>query len=420
MRKILPNTHFNRKRDRLSAALIMAAAMTFIVGTISGYALKESSEQTVVSEAMVQFTEASDADSSAAASALENTVVSSASAAETVNTVSDTVNGSGTRVIRGAVNTSSDASETTASGSAGAAASDAASNSNRTPEYTPVSTVKTDASSYFGNGGSLTMLANHDSNAQNMSFIMETGDGGLIVVDGGWDVNGEYLLSEIRKRGSHVEAWLITHPHRDHAMALAWILNNHPGDITIDGIYYSFFNRDWYMNYDFESVEVYDALMSGFSNIEQSKLHGDIAAGQTIKAGNALIQVLNDPYKLTSNSGNNSSVAYMVSLNGTNVVFLGDMGLAAGNLMMQDVDLASLKCDMVQVAHHGQEAVSFSFYQQLAPRVMLWPTPRWLWDNDNGGGKGSGNYHTDTTRRWQSGLLIKEYYVAMDEDQTIR
>ncbi len=284
-----------------------------------------------------------------------------------------------------------------------------------TDKYTPISTVKTDTSTRFG-GGALTMLGNKDNDAQNMSFIFDTGDG-LIVVDGGWDDNGESLLKEIKARGGHVSAWLITHAHRDHAMALAYILNNHPNDITIDGIYYSFFDRDWYNSYDYESVMVYDALTSAFNNISKDKLHPDIKGGDVIEVGKAKVQVLNNAYKINSNSGNSCSVCYMISMNGTNVVFLGDLTLAGGQCLMNDVDLASLKCDIVQVAHHGQEGVGFAFYQQLAPKVMLWPTPAWLW---NYGTSTGGAYGINATKAWQSGLLIKEYYVAKDEDVTLR
>ena len=48
----------------------------------------------------------------------------------------------------------------------------------------------------------------------------------------------------------------------------------------------------------------------------QNTLHGDIVSGQVIDAGPAKIQVLNKAYKANSDFVNNSSVAYMVSLNG--------------------------------------------------------------------------------------------------------
>ena len=289
----------------------------------------------------------------------------------------------------------------------------------KAPVYTPVSTPVTDPYSRFGKGR-LTMLANRDTDAQSLSVIIENGEGGLIVVDGGWEENGESLFRELEKRGGHVCAWLITHPHKDHALALASVLKEHGSELTIDGIYYHFFEDAWYEANDRECAEVIPVLKEAFAGVDPAVLHGDIRAGDVIEAGPALIQVLNDPYAHSTDCGNNSCVTYMVSLNGTNTVFLGDLGLAAGASMMQDVDLRGLKCDICQVAHHGQSAVSYSFYQQLAPSVFLWPTPGWLWNNDGGSGPGSGKWGAiETTKKWQTGLLIREYYVAKDGDQVI-
>ena len=75
----------------------------------------------------------------------------------------------------------------------------------------------TDSSSYFGKGR-LTLLANHDTAAQQLAAIIETGEGGLIVVDGGWTDNTDYVLNQIKAKGGHVQAWLITHPDSDHVV----------------------------------------------------------------------------------------------------------------------------------------------------------------------------------------------------------
>lgn len=112
-----------------------------------------------------------------------------------------------------------------------------------------VSTPVTDSSSYFGKGR-LTLLANHDTAAQQLAAIIETGEGGLIVVDGGWTDNADYVLKQIKAKGGHVQAWLLTHPDSDHVGALANILYNHANEITIDGIYYSFLEDSWYAEKD--------------------------------------------------------------------------------------------------------------------------------------------------------------------------
>ena len=281
-----------------------------------------------------------------------------------------------------------------------------------------VSTPVVDSSSYFG-PGRLTMYANHETAAQNLSVIIENGAGGLIVVDGGWTDNAEFLLNQIKQKGGHVVAWLITHPDSDHVGALADILYKHSGEITIDGIYYSFLEDSWYGEKDSSVAGMVGYVKGAFANVPQESLHGNIVAGQVIDAGPAKIQVLNQAYKTTSDFVNNSSVAYLVSLNGTNVVFLGDLARAGGAQLMADRDLGALKCTMVQMAHHGQSGVDYEVYKALRPSVCLWPTPQWLWDNDNGGGAGSGIWRTMETRNWMVRLGVKTNYCIKDGDQVI-
>lgn len=310
------------------------------------------------------------------------------------------------------------AGQTAVSSQAAAASQPVIQTKAQVAQFGEVSTPKTDTSSLFGQGR-LTMLANHDTNAQLLSVIIENGEGGLIVVDGGWTNNTEYLLNQIKQKGGHVKAWLITHPDSDHAGALADILYKHNGEITIDGIYYSFHEDSWYAEKDAEVANMVAYLKGAFALVPQDTLHGDIVSGQVIDAGPAKIQVLNKAYKATSDFVNNSSVAYMVSLNGTNVVFLGDLARAGGEMLMADHDLRALKCDVVQLAHHGQNGVDYEVYKALKPSVALWPTPQWLWDNDGGSGAGTGPWLTQETKNWMVRLGIRTSYCIKDGDQVI-
>lgn len=101
------------------------------------------------------------------------------------------------------------------------------------------------------------------------------------------------------------------------------------------------------------------------------------------------------------------------------MVFLGDLARAGGAQLMADRDLGALKCTMVQMAHHGQSGVDYEVYKALRPSVCLWPTPQWLWDNDNGGGAGSGIWRTMETRNWMVRLGVKTNYCIKDGDQVI-
>ena len=270
----------------------------------------------------------------------------------------------------------------------------------------------------FGDGR-LTLYANHESKSQSLSCIIETGEGGLIVIDGGWNINSEFLLKQIQAKGGHVQAWLLTHPDSDHVGAITTILNHHSQDITIDGIYCSFLDDDWYKQYcDQGCQQTVYALKDALSRMPEDVVHDDIEAGQIIEAGPATIQVLNSAYAIEKNTSNNSSVVYLVSLNGTNVVFLGDLGEEGGRQLMEDVDLASLNRDIVQAAHHGQNGVDFEFYKELYPQIALFPTPKWLWNNDAGCGPNSGGWDTKETRDWMARLCIK-IYCTKNGDQVL-
>ena len=93
-------------------------------------------------------------------------------------------------------------------------------------------------------GGELRLLACADI-WQNLSCVMKTKEGAVIVVDGGRDVDAPHLIEVIQELGGHVDAWLLTHPHSDHVGAITEILNMDPMPISIGKVYYSFLNKEF-------------------------------------------------------------------------------------------------------------------------------------------------------------------------------
>ena len=62
----------------------------------------------------------------------------------------------------------------------------------------------------------------------------------------------------------------------------------------------------------------------------------------------------------------------------------------------------------------GQNGVNEEFYRTVHPSYCLWPTPDWLWDNDNGGGVNSGPWATLTVRKWMEKLPVIDHYISKD------
>ena len=109
-------------------------------------------------------------------------------------------------------------------------------------------------------------------------------------------------------------------------------------------------------------------------------------------------------------------------MSGRKILFLGDMGVQAGNQLVADYanNPGALRADIVQMAHHGQQGVGRNVYEMVKPEICLWPTPLWLWENNNGGGLNSGNWRTLEVRGWMRQLGVKTHVVAKDGDQVLR
>lgn len=267
-------------------------------------------------------------------------------------------------------------------------------------------------------GGRLTMLANQSA-SQMMSFILENKEGSVVVIDGGTPDDAGYLVDTLRAKGGHVKAWFITHPHSDHVGALTEILNNPESGITIDNLYYSFADLDWYHQNEEYRADMVEKAAAAFAKLPEDRLHGDITKGQVITVDDVTVTVMNLPYLYEHNSINNSSVVYRFVMDGKSMLFLGDLGIEAGNQLLADCGAEALKSDIVQMAHHGQYGVTKEVYEAIRPDICMWPTPGWLWDNDNGNGPGSGPWFTHETIQWVRELGVVSNYCIKDGDQIL-
>lgn len=276
-----------------------------------------------------------------------------------------------------------------------------------------------DTASYLG-GAELRLLA-PATDSQNLSCVIQTRFGGVIVVDGGLREDADHLIETIQAKGGRVSAWLITHPHSDHIGALTEILNRNPIPIQIDNIYYSFLERDTYeRGENMGRMGDYDNLLAAFANVPAERLHTPLDKGQTIQVDDVTITVMNLPFRSLYNTFNNSSIAYRVDVNGKRILFLGDMGWDAGQNLLAKSKSEDLKADVVQMAHHGQDGVEEGVYRVIHPEICLWPTPGWLWDNVKNGEIGAGPWKTLKVREWMESLGVRQHLCVKDGDQILR
>jgi beta-lactamase superfamily II metal-dependent hydrolase len=252
------------------------------------------------------------------------------------------------------------------------------------------------------------------THSQMMSYVIRTVGGKLIVIDGGTAGDASYLQGFLAALGNTVEAWFITHPHSDHVDAVTKILSQ-PQGLKVGTVYSSLPTPDWVTKVvpadeDIPSINNFREILktTGQASV-------DMELGQTLSIDGVQIQVLGirNP-EFTNNCINNSSAVLKMWDGSKSILFLGDLGVDGGEKLLHGPYADKLHADYVQMAHHGQNGVGEAVYQAIRPTHCLWPTPRWLWDNDPGTGKGTGRWKTLEVRAWMDKLNIQHHYVSAD------
>ena len=246
---------------------------------------------------------------------------------------------------------------------------------------------------------------------QGNSYVFRTKTGKIVVMDGGVQQEAGYLRGFLGALGNEIEAWFISHPHFDHIGALNEILKK-PDGLTIKAIYHSQFSPEFYekveLGYRDLTAEFYGNLKtSGIRVIDVTK------PGMVIEIDGTAFKILAvKDESVTSNAYNNSSMIIRVEDAMRSIVFLADAGIEEGNRLLKGEFSSELNCDFLQMAHHGQKGVSLDFYRAIKFHACLWPTPKWLYDNDAGKGYNTATWETVIVRNLMNELGIKKHFIS--------
>ncbi len=250
------------------------------------------------------------------------------------------------------------------------------------------------------------------STSQMMSYVIKSSQGKIIVIDGGTKADGKYLKLFINNLGGEVSAWFLTHVHYDHVEAFIWNLQDKSNDrIKIKNIYANFPTVSWIEEYENEYAFTIKEFNDAMAKAKRKRTV--VKADDEIDIDGIKIQILYvNTNTFKENAINNSSLLIRLSENEKSVLFTGDLGVKAGNDIIKKVNHLKLRSKYVQMAHHGQAGIGKRLYELIDAKYYLWPTPIWLWDNDNGEGKNSGPWETLEVRKWVEELHGKGNYVS--------
>lgn len=218
-----------------------------------------------------------------------------------------------------------------------------------------------------------------DFGSQSMFYTLHNKNGNLIVIDGGWKSNENTVRSAIKRLGSKVDIWIITHPHPDHTGAFNAIFSS-PKGIKIKKVYASGINAKVYKNkarpWDEYSVfQKFSRITAGKSNVTYLKAGTSFSfVGLKFQFFNTYNSSLN---KLTNDICNDSSLVFKVTGSKKSMLFSGDINARIGNLLVKKYG-NKLSSDYLQMPHHGNNLNREKFLKKVNPRMAFFDAPVWL------------------------------------------
>lgn len=216
-----------------------------------------------------------------------------------------------------------------------------------------------------------------------MCYIIRCEDGSFFVIDSAhmYSVNDDIRIIEFLKRltGGRkpvVAGWFFSHSHEDHIAKFLDIVDYHKDEIEIETVYYNFPS----LNHRDSSLwgECGNAMTRKFENtmlrnkdIKKVILH----TGQRFFVRNLEFVTLcthEDIYPESFSDFNNSSTAIMMFAEGSKVLFPGDCSDKSDKVLVGRYG-DYLKCDVVQMSHHGHSGTSPEFYRLADAECVLFP-----------------------------------------------
>lgn len=255
-----------------------------------------------------------------------------------------------------------------------------------------------------------------NSGRQMMGYILKTNNK-VIVIDGGTKDDAENLKLHINKYGGKVDYWFMTHLHDDHLGAFTEIVKDEK--VEICNIYASLNDKEWYRVNEPSRYDFSEEFLNILSDEKiKNKVHSpDLNEKLTIDNIKVEILGIRNP-EITENPGNEQSMVIRFDTHKSSMIILGDTGVKSSEKLLNN-QKEKLDCDIVQMAHHGQNGATKELYQAISPKICLWPTPEWLWNNDPGTGYNTGIWKTIETRSWMKELDVQKNYIEKDGDITI-
>ena len=222
-----------------------------------------------------------------------------------------------------------------------------------------------------------------------LSIVIRLEDGGFVILDGGMRSEGDmqelyrYLCDNNPHGGKPIiHAWMISHTHVDHMLLATDFLERYHDDVDLRATVFNFTDFSLPMGYDnpaSEKVRV-DRYLGLLEQYFPNRLHYRCHTGEVMRFPGLEIRTINtheDNYPNPLDHFNQASLAWKLTFSsGKTVMLLADTWRACCQQMGEIYSAEFLKCDVLQLTHHGLFGGNLELYQKIDPEICLWATPK--------------------------------------------
>ncbi len=233
----------------------------------------------------------------------------------------------------------------------------------------------------------MTLVSTNYNGAENsgLCMIYRLSDGTFFIIDGGHNAQecADTIYETLVKLAPDPEnivitAWLITHTHNDHVMALFHFADTYADRVTVKQF--------------ISNVPSKEVVLSTKANEKNpgryleavEKLGAELVEahpGQIFYLADGVLEILYTwelyPVKASfiDNIGYNcTSLVFTLTMNGEKILHLGDCGPISSEVLTTAYSKNTLQAGILQVAHHGHRGATVELNQAISPKVALWAT----------------------------------------------
>ena len=216
-----------------------------------------------------------------------------------------------------------------------------------------------------------------------MCYIIRCADNSFFVIDSAHfysvhdnDRIHDFLRSMTPENEKiHISGWFLSHGHDDHICKCTDYLRYNMKDTVIDKFYYNFISDEHRDNTNWDGAgkgfrrSFYEEVKK--SGVPVVKLH----TGQHFYVRNLEFEVLcthEDIWPESCADYNNSSTVLMMKADNTKVLWPGDASAESSKVLERRYE-DYLRCDILQLSHHGHHGTSAKFYEYAKSPVILCP-----------------------------------------------